>query len=128
MISQSSRCHRFFAFFILFVFGAALLQAQTPSKDPSAPKKTDPPSVQTSTQNDQDKDPLKRPLTPKQTEKSKGEKLEGIYKRWLDMDVRYIITDEELSAFKKLATNAERDQFMEAFWQRSDPTPDNEEN
>src|SRR5258708_510726 len=124
VISQSSRLYRFFTFFMLFVFGAALLQAQSASQDTNPPKKADPPSVQVQ----QDQDPLKRPLSKKQTEKSKGEKLEGIYKRWLDMDVRYIITDEELSAFKKLATNAERDQFMEAFWQRRDPTPDTEEN
>src|SRR5712671_4527026 len=56
------------------------------------------------------------------------ERLGGVYKKWLDEDVRWIITDEELSAFKKLATNAERDQFIEAFWQRRDPTPDTEEN
>jgi GWxTD domain-containing protein len=124
VISQSPRLYRFFTFFILFVFGAALLQAQSAGQDTNPPKKADPASVQVQ----QDQDPLKRPLTKKQTEKSKGEKLEGIYKRWLDMDVRYIITDEELSAFKKLATNAERDQFMEAFWQRRDPTPDTEEN
>jgi GWxTD domain-containing protein len=127
-MSSNSRIYRFFAVFIVFVFGAALLKAQTSGQDTGNPKKTDPPSAQTSVQTNQDQDPLKRPLTQKQTEKSKGEKLEGIYKRWLDMDVRYIITDEELSAFKKLATNAERDQFMEAFWQRRDPTPDTEEN
>ena len=56
------------------------------------------------------------------------EKLGGVYKKWLDEDVRWIITDEELSAFKKLTTNAERDQFIEAFWQRRDPTPDTAEN
>lgn len=128
MISQSSRLYRFFAFFILFAFGAALLQAQTSGQGTGTPKKTDTPAAQTTVQTDQDQDPLKRPLTKKQTEKSKGEKLEGVYKRWLDMDVRYIITDEELSVFKHLGTNAERDSFMEAFWQRRDPTPDTEEN
>ncbi|HSM84850.1 MAG TPA: GWxTD domain-containing protein, partial [Candidatus Limnocylindrales bacterium] len=35
---------------------------------------------------------------------------------------------EELSAFKKLTTNAERDQFIEQFWLRRDPTPDTAEN
>jgi GWxTD domain-containing protein len=126
-MSQNSRLHRLFTVFILFVFSAALLRAQTTvTQETGTPKKADPPSAQT--QQEQDQDPLKRPLSKKQTEKSKVEKLDGIYKRWLDMDVRYIITDEELSVFKKLATNAERDSFMEAFWQRRDPTPDTEEN
>ena len=56
------------------------------------------------------------------------EKLGGVYKKWLDEDVRWIITDEEMSAFKKLSNNAERDQFIEEFWQRRDPTPDTAEN
>jgi GWxTD domain-containing protein len=76
---------------------------------------------------DAQQDPLKRER-PKETQASKAEKLSGVYKKWLDEDVRWIITDEELSAFKKLATNAERDQFIEAFWQRRDPTPDTAEN
>src|SRR5262252_376352 len=62
---------------------------------------------------------------------SKGAKIEKmgeVYKKWLDQDVRWIITDEELSAFKKLSNNAERDSFIEHFWQRRDPTPDTSEN
>jgi len=75
----------------------------------------------------QDQDPLKRPL-PKEMGKAKLEKEGKYYKNWRDVDVRYIITDEELAAFKKLSTDAERDQFIENFWQRRDPTPDTEEN
>jgi GWxTD domain-containing protein len=75
----------------------------------------------------QDQDPLKRPL-PKDMGKAKLEKEGKYYKNWRDVDVRYIITDEELAAFKKLSTDAERDQFIENFWQRRDPTPDTEEN
>jgi len=41
----------------------------------------------------------------------------------LDEDVRWIITDEERSAFMQLSNDEERDQFIEAFWQRRDPTP-----
>jgi GWxTD domain-containing protein len=51
-----------------------------------------------------------------------------IYKRWLDEDVRWIITDEEHKAFNQLSSDQERDQFIEAFWQRRDPTPDTTEN
>jgi GWxTD domain-containing protein len=50
------------------------------------------------------------------------------YRTWLDQDVRYIITPEEEQAFKLLGTDEERDQFIEQFWLRRDPTPDTEEN
>ncbi len=73
-----------------------------------------------------EEDPLKRPK-PK-TKGAEIEKLGGVYKKWLDEDVRWIITGEELSAFKKLSNNAERDQFIENFWARRDPTPDTAEN
>jgi len=73
-----------------------------------------------------EEDPLKRPRPD--TKAAQVEKLGGVYKKWLDEDVRWIITDEELSTFKKLTNNAERDQFIEAFWQRRDPTPDTAEN
>jgi GWxTD domain-containing protein len=50
------------------------------------------------------------------------------YKKWLEEEVPYIITDEERSAFLQLQTNEEREQFIEGFWQRRDPTPDTVEN
>ena len=40
----------------------------------------------------------------------------------------YIITDEEKTAFKRLSTEDEREQFIEQFWLRRDPTPDSAEN
>ena len=76
-------------------------------------------------------DPLKRPLTEKQKKanaRSLRQELSKTYKKWLDEDVRWIITDEERSAFMQLSNDEERDQFIEAFWQRRDPTPDTEEN
>src|ERR1700745_3205046 len=76
-------------------------------------------------------DPLKRPLSEEQKKKNaKGLKVElsKAYKKWLDEDVRWIITDEERAAFKQLSNDEERDQFIEAFWQRRDPTPDTVEN
>src|ERR1700681_1676640 len=79
----------------------------------------------------QETDPLKRPLTDKQKKQnSKSLKIElsKTYKKWLDEDERWIITDEEQKAFKLLSNDEERDQFIEAFWQRRDPTPDTEEN
>jgi GWxTD domain-containing protein len=76
-------------------------------------------------------DPLKRPTSEKQRQKnSRGlkQELSKTYKKWLDEDVVWIITDEERAAFKQLSNDEERDNFIEAFWQRRDPTPDTEEN
>jgi len=76
-------------------------------------------------------DPLKRQIPEKQKKaNAKALKIElsKTYKKWLDEDVRWIITDEEKSAFMQLSNDEERDQFIEAFWQRRDPTPDTEEN
>jgi GWxTD domain-containing protein len=50
------------------------------------------------------------------------------YKKWLDEDVVYIITAEERHTFLRLQTNEEREQFIEAFWQRRNPDPDSPEN
>ncbi len=79
----------------------------------------------------QESDPLKRPMTDKQKKanaKALKQELGKTYKKWLDEDVRWIITDEERSAFKQLSNDEERDQFIEAFWARRDPTPDTPEN
>ena len=76
-------------------------------------------------------DPLKRPANDKQRKKKQKalkQELSKPYKKWLDEDVVYIITDEERAAFKQLSNDEERDNFIEAFWQRRDPTPDTEEN
>jgi GWxTD domain-containing protein len=73
----------------------------------------------------QDKDEKKKPKEP--TAKQKAE-LKSVYKKWLDEDVLYIITDDERKAFKALKTDEERDQFIEQFWLRRDPDPDTPEN
>ncbi len=44
--------------------------------------------------------------------------LKKAYKDWLEKDVTYVITDEERKAFKKLATDDERERFIEEFWRR----------
>jgi len=76
-------------------------------------------------------DPMKRPTTEKQrkrNEKALKIELTKVYRKWLDEDVVWIITDEERATFKQLSNDEERDNFIEAFWQRRDPTPDTEEN
>ncbi|HZS57275.1 MAG TPA: GWxTD domain-containing protein [Bryobacteraceae bacterium] len=72
-----------------------------------------------------------KPLTEKQLKRKQKElerELAGPWKKWLNEDVVYIITDEEKKAFKQLKTDDERQTFVENFWQRRDPTPDTEEN
>ncbi len=76
-------------------------------------------------------DPLQRKPTEKQKKQQKASlkiELSKTYKKWLNEDVVWIITDEERAAFKQLSNDEERDNFIEAFWQRRDPTPDTEEN
>ena len=50
------------------------------------------------------------------------------YKKWLNEDALYLITDEERDVFVKLGTPEERDQFIEQFWLRRDPDPQTAEN
>jgi len=50
------------------------------------------------------------------------------YQTWLDEDVRYIITDQERADFNKLTTDKQRDDFVEAFWDRRNPNPGSREN
>ncbi len=76
-------------------------------------------------------DPLNRELTPEQkkrNEKRFKQEVGETYKKWLDNDVRWIITPEEMTAFKALSNDEERDNFIEQFWLRRDPTPDTVEN
>lgn len=70
-------------------------------------------------------DPLQRPRPSKP---SHAKKAEDPYKVWLEQDVVYIILPEERDAFLKLTNDTERQNFIEQFWLRRDPTPDTEEN
>jgi GWxTD domain-containing protein len=72
-----------------------------------------------------------KPMTEKERRKREEKlrkELETPYKKWLNEDVAYIITDEERQAWKRLSTDEEREQFIEQFWLRRDPTPDSVEN
>ena len=63
-----------------------------------------------------------------QNERNLYKELDSQYKKWLNEDVIYIITPEERRSFLHLSTNEEREQFIEAFWQRRNPDPDSPEN
>ena len=123
--------------------GAVPVQAQSDkaaASAPAAPASSAASSDAASAQADQadkpvDKtdqtDPLKRKPNEKQKKAQKralNVELSKTYKKWLNEDVVWIISDEERAAFKQLSNDEERDNFIEAFWQRRDPTPDTEEN
>ena len=52
--------------------------------------------------------------------KAMEEEAEDYFKKWVDQDVVYIITDDERNIFKSLLTPDEKDQFIEQFWMRRD--------
>jgi GWxTD domain-containing protein len=123
-------------FLVLFLFASFLgpvTFAGAQQSSPAAP--TQAPTQATTGSSDgqesQDADPLKRQLSDKQKKENakrfKNE-ISKTYKKWLDEDVIYIITPEERQAFMQLSNDEERDNFIEAFWQRRDPTPDTPEN
>ena len=100
--------------------------AQTPASQPNGTSSTPDAQNPSGTQ-----DPLTRPLSDKEKFKQQKElrnELKGPYKKWVDEDVRWIITDQELKAFKSLSNDEERDNFIENFWQRRNPDPSSPEN
>ncbi len=62
------------------------------------------------------------------SEKELFKEIDSQYKKWLNEDVVYIIAPEERRTFLRLQTNEEREQFIEAFWQRRNPDPDSLDN
>jgi GWxTD domain-containing protein len=133
---------RYYSYLVILAVGAGFAgpaRAQTnqpaPSGQPtsSAPSSGAPASSATGTQaqSTDEVDPLKRSPNEKQKKQQKRSlniELSKTYKKWLNEDVVWIITDEERAAFKQLSNDEERDNFIEQFWLRRDPTPDTEEN
>jgi GWxTD domain-containing protein len=102
---------------LVYITLATVLSAQNP---PAA----QPPSSSS-------KETIAKPKSEKQKKKDEAKlkkELETPYKRWLNEEVTYIITDEERKVFRTLQTDDERQTFIENFWLRRDPTPDTEEN
>jgi GWxTD domain-containing protein len=114
------------ALLFLLTMGVRVLAAQeTPASAGQADGVTKGPPIT------EQPDPLKRPITDKEKiaqQKALRQELKGEYKKWVDEDVRWIITDQELQAFKSLSNDEERDQFIENFWLRRNPNPDSPEN
>lgn len=81
--------------------------------------------------NDSARETIAKPMSEKERKKREEKlrkELETPFKKWLNEDVAYIITDEERTAWKRFQTDEEREQFIEQFWLRRDPTPDTQEN
>jgi len=122
------RSHQSILTFLLLASGFAGSRAV--AQDKPADKSTESPAA-AADQSGQDVDPLKRPIPDKRKKQQRRDfksEVKGPYKKWLEQDVIWIISDEERQAFKQLSNDEERDNFIEAFWQRRDPTPDTEEN
>jgi GWxTD domain-containing protein len=122
------------AFVVIPTLWAGLLAlpsalAQSASTDQSSSASVS--AAQNSPDDSGAQNPLKRPLSDKEKFKQQKElknELKGPYKKWVNEDVRWIITDEELKAFKSLSNDEERDNFIENFWERRNPSPDSPEN
>jgi GWxTD domain-containing protein len=121
-----------FVFFLAFAFGSVAFAASSqPSDGQGTPDKSQVDQKAGQAADNPSGDPLKRQLSEKQKKqnaRSMRRELETSYKKWLDEDVRWIITDNERKAFMQLSNNEERDQYIEAFWQRRNPNPDSEDN
>jgi GWxTD domain-containing protein len=79
----------------------------------AAPQKTTPPPERQKA----------RPADMQKTKQVKESGLTDYYKKWLNEDVYYIISDEEKGVFKALTTNEERENYIEQFWLRRNPDP-----
>ena len=56
------------------------------------------------------------------------EEMSKEHKKWLDEEVVYIISQNEKEVFKSFTTSGQREEFIDSFWKRRDPTPDTPHN
>src|ERR1700689_5415470 len=144
MLSQQGVPHMFRVgsrYLISFVFlvaaigvaGRASAQSDKPvtASDPVSDPKASAPSTGAQAQPTDEVDPLRRNPSDKQKKQQKKSlniELSKTYKKWLNEDGVWIITDQKRAPSKQISNDEERDNFIEAFWERRDPTPDTEEN
>ena len=87
----------------LWCAAGAFAQSDTAAKKPDSET-----PAASQVQPGQKADPLKRPISEKQQkqqQKALKQEISKVYKKWLDEDVRWIITDEERAAFKQLSND-----------------------
>ena len=119
---------------LVSVSAGNLLHAQTGgSAAANTPAQETTPSVKKSDPPEERPDPLKRRLSDRermqQNKYLKQElKPDGTFKKWLEQDVVWIISDQEVQAFKSLKNDEERENFIENFWLRRNPNPDSPDN
>jgi len=65
-----------------------------------------------------------RPRSQKELLRALPEK----YRKWLEEEVVYIISQKEREVFLRLENDRQRDIFIEAFWKQRDPNPNTPEN
>ncbi|MFC2165876.1 GWxTD domain-containing protein [Acidobacteriota bacterium] len=53
----------------------------------------------------------------------KDKKLSEKYKKWMDEEVIYIISETEKEVFQSLISDEQREKFIKSFWKRRDPSP-----
>jgi GWxTD domain-containing protein len=97
---------------LILTIGLSILRA-SPSDDQDKPQENSKPKVS---------------KEEKRRQKALRNEMETPYKKWLSEEVPYIITDPERATFKKLATDDEREAFIEDFWERRNPNPGSPEN
>jgi len=112
---------------IVLVFAGFVLPLGVAAGQSTTPAKKDDKKASSDSQ----RETIAKPMTEKAKKAAEArlrKELETPYKKWLNEEVIYIISDEERKAFGGLKTDEERQQFIEQFWLRRDPTPDTEEN
>ncbi len=95
--------------------GAAAFAQTAPASDPPAQSVQDNGTVTKTPPVAEKPDPLKRRLSDheeRERRKATVQELKGSYKKWLDEDVRWIITDQEAKTFKSRSTDEDRDSFI----------------
>jgi GWxTD domain-containing protein len=116
-------------FLLSFLAGALTVSSASYARASQEQDQQSTPSTQSQPDQQDQKPQSKKSSKAKQASDNQLKKeLESPYKKWLDEDVIYIISPEERHSFLHLATNEEREQFIEAFWQRRNPDPDSPEN
>jgi len=110
--------------FLHFIAAGALVLSPVTSVRAQDQSQQDQPAQQ----DDQGQKSSKKSKEKQKSDNQLKKELESPYRKWLDEDVVYIISPEERHSFLHLATNEEREQFIEAFWQRRNPDPDSPEN